>query len=244
MITVVTAFVPIPGHPRSEADYYALGSHLTAINKQVLAAKGDLEHCWLYQHLLDHFEMDTSKFSYSIADNPQKNSLAYHIIQAQKTEWLDIATDMDPVSDVFVWIDYGIFHVPGVTAAVIEAFLERADSEQAIAIPGCWQKDQYPYNDDWPYWRFCGGVMVVPRKFVSPFNVAMKREYVRWLDENKNISWDVNTLARLEQQDLDFPVWWYGAGHDQTLFTNYRATEHADGRQTQTDLRGLEAGLG
>lgn len=240
MITVVTAFVPIPGHPRSEADYCELGSHLTSINKQVLAAKGDLDHCWLTEHLSENY--NPPKFSWSVADNPQKNSLAYHIIQAQKTEWLEIAAYVDPFSDVFVWIDYGIFHVPGVTAAIIEAFLERADSEQAIAIPGCWQKDQYPYNDEWPYWRFCGGVMVVPRIFVEAFNVAMKQEYVRWLNKTKNISWEVNTLARLEQQDPDFPVWWYQADHDQTIFTNYRATEHADGRQTQTDLRGFEAG--
>jgi hypothetical protein len=232
MITAVTAFVPIPGHPRPEAEYRELGHRLLTINQRVLSADGDLTKCWLYEHLKCKYDLDTAHFSYSIADNPQKNSLWYHIIQAQKTEWLEMASAIDPFSDVFVWIDYGIFHVPGITSAILEKFLERADSEQAIAIPGCWQKDQYPYNDEWPYWRFCGGVMVVPRKLIEPFNHAMKREYVRWLEKTHNISWEVNTLARLEQQDLDFPVWWYQADHNQTMFTNYRATEYADERPT------------
>jgi len=240
MITVVTAYVPIPGHPRSEAEYHELGNRLLAIKHRILSAKGDLAKCWLLEHLKQKYDLDTAHFSYSIADNPQKNSLWYHIVQAQKTEWLEVAAIVDPFSDVFVWIDYGIFHVPGVTAAIIDAFLERADSEQAIAIPGCWGKDEHEYNDDWPCWRFCGGVMVVPRKFIGPFNVAMKSEYVRWLDKTKNISWEVNTLARLERVDPDFPVWWYRANHDSTLFTNYRATESADGLQT-AEVRGVEA---
>lgn len=244
MITVVTAFVPIPGHPRSEAEFELLGNRLQNLEHRVLCSKGDVEHCWLYRYLADEFDLDTSRFSYSVADNPQKNSLAYHIVQAQKTEWLEIAARVDPYADVFVWIDFGIFHVPGVTRKIIDAFLDRADRETAIAIPGCWEKDEYPYNDNWPHWRFCGGVMVVPRVFVETFNFAMKREYVRWLDKTSNVSWEVNTLTRLEQQDQDFPVWWYKADHDSTLFTNYRATEWADGDgiKAATNLRGIERG--
>ncbi len=234
MITVVTAYVPIPDHPRSEAEFTRLGERLISIDHRVLAAKGDLEHCWLSSYLVEH--CDPEKISWSISDNPKKNSLDYHVVQAQKTEWLRIATYVDPLSDVFVWIDYGIFHVPGVTQKIIEEFLDRADSEQAIAIPGCWKKNQYSYDDNHPCWRFCGGVMVVPRKFVEPFNDAMKSEYIRWLHGTGNISWEVNTLARLEEIDPDFPVWWYEAGHDQTLFTNYRATENADLVYTPTSI--------
>ena len=67
--------------------------------------------------------------------------------------------------------------------------------------------------------------MVVPRKFVGPLNVAMKAEYIEWLQKTNNISWEVNTLARLEKNDPDFPVWHYLADHNKTMFTNYRATE-------------------
>jgi hypothetical protein len=222
MITVVSAYVPIPGHPRSEAEYDELGKQLLGLKHKVLFAKGDIERCWLYQYLAEEYDLDTSKFSYSVADNPKKNSLAYHIIQAQKTVWLEIGTYVDRVADVFVWLDYGIFHIPGVTQDMVDAFLDRAENEKAIAIPGCWSKNDYKYNDDWPCWRFCGGVMVVPRDYVKMFNIFMQDEYVRWLKQTGNISWEVNALARLEQRDDMAPLWWYRADHDHTLFTNYR----------------------
>jgi hypothetical protein len=232
--TVVSAYVPVYGHPRSEQEYDRLGQQLLAVNGRMLFAKGGLDHCWLFRHLTDNYWPD--EVTYSVGDNPQKNTLAYHIVQAQKTEWLEVATYADPVADVFVWIDYGIFHIPGVTGRIIEDFLYRVQGEQAIAIPGCWKKDQHPYDDKQPCWRFCGGVMVVPRVHAERFNMAMKREYMRWLDKTKNVSWETNVLARLEQQDSKLPLWWYQADHDATMFTNYKTTQCAEG-----DRRGYES---
>ena len=220
MITVVSAYVPIIGHPRSEDDYYKLGHKLLNIKHRILFTEDYVPNCWLYQYLTRRYP-DDHGVNHSIADNPEKNSLAYHIVMAQKTEWLETAARMND-ADVFVWIDFGIFHVPGVTVEIIDAFLDRADGERSITIPGCWEKDQFEYNDSWPYWRFCGGVWIVPRQYVAPLNRAMKREYVRWLEQTNNVSWEVNTLARLEKNDKDFPVWWYKADHNETLFTNYK----------------------
>jgi hypothetical protein len=222
MISAVSAYVPIPNHPRSELEFDALGQQLLGLRHRMLLARGELDKCWLYQHLVTTFPPE-HEITHSVSDNPQKNSLAYHIVQAQKTEWLATAAHVDPVADVFAWIDYGILHVPGVTLDIIDAFLDRADSERAIAIPGCWTKN-YEYDDAHPCWRFCGGVMVVPRRFVDPLNAAMKAEYVGWLQKTNNISWEVNVLARLEKNDPDFPVWHYRADHNKTMFTNYRAT--------------------
>src|SRR5204863_8511042 len=109
-------------------------------------------------------------------------------------------------------------------------------------IPGCWERGTFKYDDNWPCWRFCGGVMVVPRKYVDRLNTAMKHEYVRWLEETGNISWEVNTLARVEHLEPDLPFWWYGADHDSSIFKNYRATEDADGQKAQTGLRGIVGG--
>jgi hypothetical protein len=226
MITVVTAFVPIPGHPRSAAEYDALAKPLLTLQSQfpVLCARGGLDRCWLYHYLYNNYY--GPDFTHSIADNPKKNSLAYHIVQAQKTEWLVMAASLRPLSDVFVWIDYGIFHLPGVTQQIIEEFLQRADGERAISVPGCWGMD-YDYDDNRPCWRFCGGVMVVPREYVIALDIEMKDEYARWLWEHSNISWEVNTLARLERNS-DLPIWWYKADHDASMFTAYQVTENAD----------------
>jgi hypothetical protein len=237
MITVVSAYVPIPGHSRSEEEYDRLGKYLLAAGGRVLFAKGDLEHCWLWRYLQENH--NPKDISWSVADNPQKNTLAYHIVQAQKSEWLEIAAYVDPDADVLVWIDYGIFHIPGVTIKIVRDFLERAEGERVIAIPGCWEKDAYVYRDNWPCWRFCGGVMVVPRNYVADFNYVMQKEYKRWIESTKNVSWEVNTLARLELRGTKLPLWHYQANHDKTLFTNYRRTEYADGQQAQAqaDLR-------
>jgi hypothetical protein len=217
----VTAFVPIPDHPRSESDYHALGRQLLDLDIPLLFMEDRIENCWLYNFFL----LRGTSFTWSQADNPKKNSAAYHMVQAEKTQWLVSAALERPYIDVFVWIDYGIMHIPGMTGDIIREFLQRAANEQAIAIPGCWGKGEHKYNDEFPYWRFAGGLMTVPRRYVIPLNLAMKREYIRWFNETGNVSFDVNTLARVEEREPDLPIWHYVADHNASMFTNYRATE-------------------
>lgn len=225
MITVVTAYVPIPGHPRDEATYRELGQRLLDLDIPLMTLEGDLDNCWLFRYL----DWRKQSFTHSVDDNPAKNSISYHIVQSQKSEWLVDAAFCNPDADVLVWIDYGIFHVPGMTGKIIKDFLARAADEQAIAIPGCWDRG-YNYDDSKPCWRFCGGVLVVPQKYVIPFDIAMKREYVRWLNLTDNLSWEVNTMARMEQREPDLPIWQYRANHDVSIFTNYQSVENADSR--------------
>jgi hypothetical protein len=218
MITAVTGFVPIPGYPRSEATYRALGRRLLDCGIPIMTLENDLEECWLYEFLEDRGRMPT----HSVSDNPDKNTLAYHIVQAQKSEWLALAATQNPEAEVLVWIDYGIFHIPDITPQIVRDFMARAAGEKTIAIPGCWDED-YIYDDHHPCWRFCGGVIVVPRRYVFAFDRAMKREYVRWIDQTNNLSWEVNTIARIERNEPDLPIWHYQADHGRMLFTEYKA---------------------
>jgi len=239
MIVAITAYVPIPGHPRTADDYHQLAVplHEMKANTPLLSRREELKNCWLQQYL-DGLDVEVS---HSVADNPAKNTMAYHIVQAQKTEFLAQAAEacrMEP--DVYVWIDYGIFHVPGVTQKIIQDFLVRADGEQTIAIPGCWDKN-FIYDDDQPCWRFCGGVMVVPRKYVVALNEAMKKEYTSWIAKHHHVSWEVNTLARVERREPELPIWWYQADHDASIFTNYRRTEYADRNKKQQEFSFLGA---
>ena len=87
-------------------------------------------------------------------------------------------------------------------------------NEQAIAIPGCWDKDLAAYDDDHPCWRFCGGVMVVPRQYIGPLCAAVKAEYLNTLEQTRNVTWEVNVLARVEQS-THLPIWWYRADHNE-----------------------------
>jgi hypothetical protein len=229
MITAVTAFVPIPGHPRSEAEYRELGGRLLSMETKIplLYAEGALDQCWLHRYLCERGE----EFTHSVADNPEKNSPAYHIVQAQKSEWLSAAAIVDPTADVFCWLDFGIFHVPGITERIIIDFLQRAENERTVTIPGCWDRN-YTYDDANPCWRFCGGVMLVPREYVIAFDEAMQAEYRHWLWKTGNVSWEVNTLARVEKRHPDL-IWWYGpCDHDESMFTRYQTAEYADGQRS------------
>ena len=144
----------------------------------------------------------------------------------KKPSRLTAASIVDPTADVFCWIDYGIFHLPGVTERIIIDFLKRAANERTITIPGCWDKN-YTYDDANPCWRFCGGLMLVPREYIQAFDNAMQTEYRHWLWKTGNVSWEVNTLARVEHRHPDL-IWWYQADHNEQMFTRYQAAEHAD----------------
>lgn len=215
MIVAITAFIPIPGHPRSQVEYEYFGEQLRDTGIPLLRMDGSLEQCWLWRYLKD------KEYTWSTADNPAKNTIAYHCVMAQKSEILAIASELPHNADVLAWIDFGIFHIPGITAEIIREFMARAEDEQAIAIPGCWDRN-YEYDDRFPMWRWCGGLIVMPRKYATAFDAAMKDEYKSWLRKTGNVSWEVNTLARLEQQGTALPLWHFRADHDASIFSAYR----------------------
>jgi hypothetical protein len=244
MIVAVTGFVPIPGHPRPEAEYRALGARLHmaigASSHPLIKLEGEVSDCWLWDYLCMNPDLDG--FDHAVADNPRKNSVQYHIVMAQKIECLVQVAERFALSshDVACWIDFGIFHIPGVTEQIVRDFLRRAENERAIAIPGCWDK-QRNHDDRQPNWRFCGGVVVVPCRYVRKLDSAVKTEYMRCLKEDKLLTWEVNILARVEQRCPDLPIWWFRANHDSSIFTSYQTTEDDNGREKQgAPLRELE----
>lgn len=227
MIKVVSTFIELPEHPRPPEEYHKLGKQLIEAVRlgewPLWCVQLPIEQCWMYRWFKDRKLHPT----HSQGDNPRKNTLAYHIVQNQKIETLLLAAQMDerPEVDTFCWIDYGIFHVPGVTAAVIASFLERAQHEKAIAIPGCWGPDTPP-NDSFPHWRFCGGVLVCPRKYLFELDTYVKTLTMRYITETNNVTWEVNYWAHLEKA-FKLPLWWYQADHDASMFTAYPETRNA-----------------
>jgi hypothetical protein len=216
-VKVVTGYVPIKDHPRTVQEYGMLGEKLRNLKVPVQPFYGAITSMWMYSM------MEALPFAptWSVGDNPQKNTLPYHCVNHQKFQWLYEASKLDQDSDTFVWIDYGIMHVPGVTAAVINEFLDRVAKKPArhvISIPGCWPKGEV--DDANPCWRFCGGLLVVPREYVQPLNNLIKAVTMLHVRVTKNITWEVNTLARAEQTGK-LPFRWYAADHNQSMFENY-----------------------
>lgn len=215
LVKVVSGYVEIPDHPRGPHDYVALGAQLEDAVSPVPMVVGEqaVEDTWLANALRGQ-----ANITHSVSDNVEKNTLAYHCVQHQKFTWLANAlTQDDDPADVYVWIDYGIMHVPGVTAAVIQKYLSIIpDYGSQIMIPGCWPKGDV--GREHPCWRFCGGLMAVPRPLVKIFARLAMGTAISQISQTRNVEWEVNTLARLEQSD-QLPIKWYKADHDATMFT-------------------------
>lgn len=221
VVQVVTGYCPILGHPRSAEEYGKLGEKifipLVQAGVNVKKYMEPIEACWLHKYV-SRFRQPPQP---SVGDNPAKNTLAYHIVQHQKFAWLLKAAIEDPRPDVYVWIDYGIGHLPGVTADVVWDFLERVkDHDDTVAIPGCWPKDPDRIDFRFPCWRFCGGVLVVPRQRVHKLLKTIKTAALKHINLIKNVEWEVNTLARAELLN-QLSLRWYQADHNQTMFTGY-----------------------
>ena len=219
-VKVVTGYVPIPNHPRTALQYGELGQKLADAVSPVARLKAHytrLEDCWLFK-AAQHF----GKLKHAEGDNPAKNTLAYHCVNHQKSEWLAIeAIDDAYDTDVFVWIDYGIFSIPGVTAPAIADFLGRVAqvNDQNIYIPGCWGPD-YDRTDTSPCWRFCGSVLIMPRSQAPLFDKENKIKTLKNLKKSRMVTWEINDWARLERY-THLPIKWYKADHNDTMFTNF-----------------------
>ncbi len=234
---VVTGFVKIPGHPRTDEEYDRLGARLRELHSAPVRVFRDvLEDCWLHKHVHDR------PVDHAVGDNPKKNSLAYHVVQHQKTAWLVSALETNPSADVLVWLDYGVFHQPGVTVDVVDAFLRRVRAREEISIPGCFTPTATS-SIDWPDWRFCGSSLVVPRDLVISFHEAVRAVTLERLAKTGRVTWEVNDWAEVERRKM-VPIRWYKADHNATQFTNYEAGKAEEQIMsdvtTQSEVRGDE----
>ena len=210
---IVTGYVPLKV-PRSENDYRRLGARLTALPGVKLYECG-LEDCWMFKPANRYAD------THGVADNPQKNTLGYHVVQHQKIAWLTRALDDAPHADPLIWVDYGVFHLPGMSETVIRGFMLRVANSALtqIALPGCWPTN-IEVSTRVPCWRFCGTVAIVPRALVRAFDIGVRVVAMEQLIRERFATWEVNTWARLERL-VPQVFHWYEANHDATLFRNF-----------------------
>ena len=222
-VTVVTGWGPIKDYPRSLNTFGDLGERLKSVLgvRPSQAFHFNLHDLWLTQ-FLERLEYAEPPITWAKADNPAKNTLEYHCVQHQKVEFLALAATMDQEADTFVWIDFGIFHLDGMTGDYLTSFLDKIVKND-FAIPGCWTKDDPRIElagDEYPNWRFCGGLMIVPRPDIPNLVKAFKavtRTYIRF---KRKVSFEVNMLAYVEQVHIP-NLRWYAADHNPTMFTHY-----------------------
>lgn len=216
-LVVVTGYVKIPNHPRSDGEYQRLGARLLEISTPPVVFLDGLSDCWLTP-LVRNIGVGVD---HSVGDNRRKNSLDYHIVQHQKTAWLVDAAKMIPAADILVWIDYGIFSQPGITVGVIDDFLRRLEDadERQICIPGAWRRSNL--SDRTPDWHFCGSSMIVPRAHALAFHDAVMNATINRIASTNRVTWEINDWTVVEAAGV-LPIRWYQGDHNETQFTNYR----------------------
>ncbi len=76
-------------------------------------------------------------------------------------------------------------------------------------------------DDNYPCWRFCGSVMIVPRADTHRM-FQLRRHYTRvYVRMMHRVTWEVNLLARMEPFLRKVGLRWYAADHNVTQFTRY-----------------------
>lgn len=207
MPAVVTGYVPLPCTHRSQDDYRSFGCRLQAVcDVPTVTFTASLESCWMYRDLVWR--------GYDV-QRGGKDTLAYFCVQHEKTQWLAAAERALPDSPL-IWIDYGILHLPGVTAKHVEQLVAavRANPPKVITSPSCGQQELI---DGVINWTFCGGVLIVPATLARWFHLECMAEQRR-----HQPTWEVNTWARLAKAHPERFAF-YAADHNATMFTGYAA---------------------
>lgn len=208
---LVSAYVQLDEGHRPHAEYLRLGAKLIELPVPKTVFHDPLDCCWM------HGALAGQNYKARHGGDEKKNTLNYHIVQHQKTTWMLQAAALHPAIDIFVWIDYGIFHMEGVTPERIIDMMRACEDEEEIAIPGAWPKGQ----DGGPCWRFCGSVIICHREYLARLDHRIRTAAMAHAAATGQIIWEVNTWDVVETQG-GLPIRWYGASHNGSLFTAYR----------------------
>jgi hypothetical protein len=216
-VKVVSAFVPIPKHPRPASEYQRRGVELqnALAGRPLHVFNDELADLWMASFLE---RLNSGPVQHQQGDNPAKNTLNYHMVQHNKLEWLERATFLDSDAETFVWLDYGIMTLPGFSTSPLTAFLDRIVVND-LAIPGCWERRLV--NTTYPCWRFCGSLLCVPRDDVFPLNRAFKAMTRAYVQAQRDVTWEVNMLAMVDLLNLGPAIRWYLADHNARMLTGY-----------------------
>ncbi len=151
-----------------------------------------------------------------------KTKLWSNYVMHEKSVWVGKASFRDQTSDVFVWIDYGVLKQANMTPETVTRFikeLEAVELPDAVIAPGIRATADEP--DPAMSWdRFCGSVVIVPRKWVDPLACAMLRDAIHTTTLTKKVTIESNTLARVERQQ-QIPFHWYQSGWGASMFDSF-----------------------
>ena len=230
MPRLVTGYIRLDSAHRSHESYVALGNRLLGLGlpttvfldksgtqgivapPSATVLPASIEGCWLSTLARD---AETPQGS------PQKDTAAFHAVQAQKSSWLATASEEESAFTPLVWVDFGVLHVPGVTEDAIVRFVRRAAdvSRMQITAATIWGPPTHPVSADAVSWHFAGGVLVVPAWMARWFHAEVQRQASLLLATEGMVTWEVNYWAAVAREHPEKFAWWQ-CDHDGSLFDN------------------------
>ena len=211
---LVTGYIRLDLPNRQHAEYERLGDELVASARegghQVMLGGGAVDDCWHWS-LSEGAELPIG--------NPAKDTRAFHAVQHQKTSWVvDAAEQSD--AEILVWMDYGLLHVPGITADMVPRFLERAARDaprDRVGMASIWGAPRSVPGWQTPEWWCAGGVFTLPRSMAFEWHDAVVDRAMATRSEG-HVTWEVNTWAS---------AWWWNnvvrpwlCDHNETILEN------------------------
>lgn len=149
--------------------------------------------------------------------HPTKDTKEFFSLMNTKIEFLQKAAALtdDPS---LIWLDMGILKIATNKERCIEQLhtLHTCPFEK-ITIPGCWS--HMPACDvNRVNWRFCGGLLIVPRRFVERFYHHSKNVLTDFCTlPIYKLTWETNVWSVIEYCAEKENILWYQADHNDSM---------------------------
>jgi tetratricopeptide (TPR) repeat protein len=153
--------------------------------------------------------------------NVEKDTLEYIQFGNAKPELLHLAAEQIPGRVGYVWFDFDVLRLSKTPSIFLKRLGRAAEAfhttPNKILIPGCVEKDKVNGEKvyQFPMWRFCGEILLVPQSLVSTFHVLTGIQLNVCADQ-KTLTWETNLWAALEQTHPEM-FHWYSADHNDSL---------------------------
>jgi hypothetical protein len=173
---------------------------------------------------LETFELYSIAMKYTGAlpdgRTENKDTKEFLAIMNTKIEFILRASEMCD-DDTFVWVDFGILKISKHRERFINKLKSiNTQSFDKVIIPGCWSFGR-SCGVNSVNWRFCGGVLVIPRKHIQTFYGHCKNVLTDFCTlPMYKLTWETNVWGVVEACAMKNDISWYFADHNDSLILN------------------------
>jgi hypothetical protein len=169
---------------------------------------------------------ELSDMAYTVppSNNPQKDTVAYHIVQNAKIEFVQRASRLH-ISSHFAWIDFNICQMFRTIPETIAYLRNNMEARPGLYMPGCWPKG---YGQDSLFqtisWRFCGSFFIGDVESIRALYMVYRNLFKRIVTMSTILTWEVNIWHYMEIHGHFQPIW-YPADHTDSIVRAFGADE-------------------